>query len=97
MQNMMDGKKTGFKKNNMDRFATPTLANLYVQQGHYNQAMAMYRNLEGENIDGPKVKKAIEHLNAVCTNADAKKEQDLANLFLKWIRRIKRHRDLTAS
>jgi len=81
----------------MDGFATPALAKLYAQQGHYDRAMAIYRGLEDEKTDRPEVKKAIEQLNAVCTNADAKKEQDLANLFLKWIRRIKRHRYLTAS
>lgn len=94
---MMDGKKKNSRKANPDRFATPTLAKLYVQQGCYDRAMAIYRRLEDEKMAGPEVKKAIERLMAVCTNADAKKEQDLANLFLKWISIVKRYQYLMIS
>lgn len=101
---MPDGKKTGLKRKNPepektepDKFATPTLAKLYVQQGRYDRAMAIYHRLEDEGMAGPEVKKAIERLSAVRTSVDAKKEQDLANLFLEWISLVKRHRYLTAS
>ena len=107
MQNIMDREKTnpektnqektGPKKTNPDRFATTTLAKLYADQGHYERAMAIYRRLEDEKMAGSDIEKAIERLMTVFTNKDAKKEQDMANLFLVWIRLVKRYRYVTES
>jgi len=76
----------------IDRFATPTLAELYVKQGHYDKALCVYRDiLKNRKPGNPPIDKAVSSLEILCSESGAKKEQDLANLFAEWIRRIKRY------
>jgi hypothetical protein len=70
---------------NDQSLVTPTLARLYVEQGHLRQAAQIYRHLLEKSPDRSDYLKALAEIENRLTAEALQTDQALIRLIAKWI------------
>ncbi len=79
----------------MDRLTTKTLAEIYVQQGHLQEAYEIYRTLAEKNPFDAEIEKRLEELreklDSPSSGLSYSKEEKIHHLE-KWLANIRKRR-----
>ncbi|CAB5084548.1 hypothetical protein D3OALGA1CA_1412 [Olavius algarvensis associated proteobacterium Delta 3] len=75
-------------------FYTQTMAKVYAEQGHYQEAAEIYRHLLGKEPDRPELKEALAELDMILSEMPGQTTQKLVPLFREWIDLAFKYRNL---
>jgi tetratricopeptide (TPR) repeat protein len=70
---------------------TATMAKVYTSQGHFAQAIAIYRRLLQENPDRADLKAALALSEKQLQEQEKTRKQDLAQRFSEWMGLLRKY------
>jgi hypothetical protein len=73
---------------------TRTMARVYAQQGHYDQAVMIYRHLLAESPHDETLIKALADAEAQLAAQQKTQRRDLVHLTRRWIRLLQARKDV---
>jgi len=75
-------------------FYTHTMAKVYAEQGHYEEASKIYRHLLEKDPDRPEFKEALAEIDMILSQTPSPSTQKLVPLFREWIDLAFKYRNL---
>jgi tetratricopeptide (TPR) repeat protein len=82
----------------MDRIVTKTLAEIYMQQGHFEEAYEILKALSGKDPSNMEIKKKLEELSeklkrlSPLTDQSIRTTEEKIRLLEKWLANIRERR-----
>jgi len=75
-------------------FYTHTMAKVYADQGHYEEAGKIYRHLLEKDPGQPELKEALAEIEMILSQTPSPSTQKLVPLFREWIALAFKYRNL---
>jgi len=75
-------------------FYTQTMAKVYADQGHYEEAAEIYRHLLEKDPGQPELKEALAEIEMILSQTPSPTAKKLVPLFREWIDLAFKYRNL---